>query len=1009
MRSPAGHQFACARAPIRRLPAVCGVVLACACVLALPAPAALAGFGVTGGNGYFEAGTCVNHTCTYASAEANPEEAFTQAAGHPPWGITKFVLNHSSGPLEDPEGAPLKRIRVDVPPGLAANPQALERCPISQFRQAPSGCPAGSVVGSVEMEAVAEPLGLLPIHLPALSGTVYNLEAAAAHLPLDFGIAVEPAGELLTPIRLFLEGHVAWWSDYHEYFEINNVPREAEVRALLGASSPIKTLMSKLNFNGRAGEGDFLTLPSVCSASTTSQLEVESWGGEISRRQTHTPFGVEGCEKVPFSPSVTVAPETDQSDTPDGATTVVQVPQKVHAGEIDTSDIRDAHVTLPAGLTLNPSAAHGLAACTAAQIGIGTTNPVECPAASQIGSVAIETDLPPGSLSGPVYLGSPSGKTITGPPYTIYLDAESSLGISVRLAGTVVPDPNTGRLEASFSENPPLPFAELRLALRGGPRAPLANPLSCAGTRTEGLFTPYTGLSPSTSATPFASGGCAAPLPFALSQSTSDSSPVAGAFIGYTFNLARADGQQYLSQVRAVLPPGLVGLIPTVTRCPEPQAQSGACPGASQIGTAAVLAGAGPEPYSFSGPVYLTGPYGGAPYGLSIPIEAAAGPFDLGRVVTRVAIGVDPESGRVIATSSVPRIAGGVPFRLRNISVEVTRSGFLLNPTSCAPLSTDSLLGSTEGGGDATSSTFQVGDCGALHFTPSFHASTSGEPSKADGASLQVTITQPSREANIRSVVAQLPSALPSRLTTLQKACLAAAFDANPRSCPAQSLVGSATAETPVLPGRLTGPAYLVSHGGAAFPDLDIILEDGGVRVVLVGNTHIKGGVTTSTFAHIPDVPVSKFELTLPMGPHSALAAYGNLCTRNLYMPTTITAQNGARFKRRTLISVSRCSASQIRRRKVRIVRWRIVRHRLLLTLQTFARGRVIVTARDLRRASRRLKRPRTFTMRIRLSRRGTRALRARRRLKLIVQVRFKPANRRIPASRASARVPMRR
>ncbi len=1006
----------CAAAPVqgsregkRRAAAIAAATAAT--LLGLLAPGgAQASFGVGGGgNGSFEAGTCTNTSCTYASAEAHPEEAFKQAAGHPPWGITKFVLNHEAGPLKDPEGAPLKRIRVDVPPGLAANPQAPQpKCAVAQFDASPSGCPAQSVVGSVEMEAVAEPLGLLPVALPALTGTVYNLEGAPEHLPLDFGIAVEPAGELLTPIRLFLEGHVAWWSDYHEYFEINNVPREAEVKALIGVKSPIKALMSKLNFNGRAG-GNFLTIPSSCAPSTTSELELESWSGEISRAQTTAPFGVTGCEKVPFAPSVTVAGETSQSDSPDGATTVVQVPQYTAPDQINTADIQNARVTLPPGLTLNPSAAHGLEACSAAQIGIGTTNPVSCPAGSRVGSVAIETDLPPGTLAGPVYLGSPGGGPITGPPYTIYLDAESALGISVRLAGSVTPDPQTGTLQATFTDNPPLPFSELRLALDGGPRAPLANPLPCGTARTTGEFTPYTGLAPAFSSTPFATGGCASPLPFSLEQRTSSSSPDAGAFTSYTFNLAREDGQQYLSHVQSTLPPGLVGLIPSITLCPEPQAHSGACPGTSQIGTATVAAGAGPEPYAFSGPVYLTGPYGGAPYGLSIPVQAQAGPFDLGTVVTQIAIGVNPETGQVVASGSVPTIVGGVPLRLRNISVAVGRSGFLLNPTSCAPLATSSLLGSTEGASDPVSSPFQVNDCGALHFTPAMHASTDSKTSKADGASLRVTVTQPSRQANIRSVVAQLPTQLPSRLTTLQKACAAATFDANPRSCPAESLVGSVVAKTPVLPGELTGPAYLVSHGGAAFPDLDVILEDAGVRVVLVGNTNISKGVTTSTFAHVPDVPVSSFQLTLPMGPYSALAGYGNLCTQELAMPTTITAQNGAVFKQRTVLEVSGCSAAQLAHRKVRIVRRRISHHALLLTVQAFAPGRIVVTGHDLRRVSRKVRHAATVTLRIPLSTRGASALRRHRTLKLMVHVSFHPSSRKLPPSATSARVAFKR
>ena len=433
------------------------------------------------------------------------------------------------------------------------------------------------------------------------------------------------------------------------------------MKVLLGVKSPLKVLMSKLNFNGRAGQGNFLTLPSACSSTTTSQLELESWSGEVATAQTHTPVGVEGCGKVPFSPSATVSPETQRSDAPDGASTIVQVPQHVHEDEINTSDIQDAHVTLPEGLTLNPSAAHGLQACSGAEIGIGTTNPVSCPPASKIGTVAIETDLPPGSLTGNVYLGSPGGGPITGPPYTIYLDAESArYGVSIRLQGSVTPDPATGRLEATFANNPPLPFSELRLTLDGGEHAPLANPLACGRASTGFAFTPYTGGAAAIGASAFETSGCAAPLPFALTQSTGVSPTTAGAFgsTAFTFKLARTDGQQYPSSLATVLPAGLVGAIPSVTLCGEAQAQQGACPAASQIGTATADVGAG-DPYAFSGPVFLTGPYAGSPYGLSIPIRAAAGPFDLGTIVTRAAINVDPHSGRVIVAGTLPTIFAG--------------------------------------------------------------------------------------------------------------------------------------------------------------------------------------------------------------------------------------------------------------------------------------------------------------------------------------------------------------
>jgi hypothetical protein len=977
-----------------------GFVLLC-CALIAPA-AAQAAFGAES----FEAGTCVNNSCTYASVEANHEEAFTQAAGHPDWGITTFELNHSGNNVE---GAALKRIRVDVPPGLAANPEALPKCSKAEFEA--NACKPETQVGTTELDAVAAET----LTLNGLKGKVFNLEPpAGSGLPLDFGINVEPAGALTAPVQLYLEGHVAWYSDYHEYFEINNVPEEAEVKLLvLPVKAKLKVLMSKLNFDGHAGQGNFLTLPSMCSSTTTSFLELESYAGETSHTETHTPVGVEGCDKVPFdkpplAPSTTVAPEAGAGSAPDstdGATTVVQVPQQVKENQINLSDIKDARVTLPEGLTLNPAAAHGLEACTPAQIGIGTTRPVACPGGARVGSVAIETDLPPHSLVGSVFLGGPDGGgPITDPPYTIYIaanadgvDPKTGLeAVSVRLRGTVAPDPATGRLTVTFADNPQLPFSELRLTLNGGDHSPLANPLTCDAASTDFFFTPYTGGAPATGSTPFSPSGCPASPPFVLAQSTATSAPNAGAYTNYTFNLARGDGNQYLGKVSTVLPAGLVGAIPSVTLCEGAQAQAGTCTAASQIGTATASVGAGGDPYSFTGPVFLTGPYAGTPYGLSIPIHAAAGPFDLGNVVTHATINVDPHSSRVIVTTTdLPSIFKGVPLRLRDINVVVNRKNFLFNPTNCGPLGTDTALSSTLGATQSLSSPFAVGNCSALPFKPNFSAATGASTNptqlKANGASLRVNLLQGAHEANIKSVVAELPKSLPSRLTTLQKACVAATYEANPYGCPAASKVGSATVTTPVLPQPLKGPAYLVSHGGEAFPDLDLLLEgDGGVRVILESKTDIKGGITKSTFGSIPDVPVSSFVLDLPEGANSALTAVGALCTQTLAMPTTITAQSGAVIKQNTPIAVGGCTGHGKGRARIKILSKKIKHNKLVLRVQTFAPGRVSVKNRNLRTTYKKFAKAGKFTIKVPLSHKGVKGQIARK-LKFKARVGFLP------------------
>ncbi|HXB63844.1 MAG TPA: hypothetical protein VNV42_03100 [Solirubrobacteraceae bacterium] len=896
-----------------------------------------AGFGVEEKN--FEAGTCNLSSCTYASVEADHAEAYTQAAGHPPYGITGFEFNSTpAGIGKEPVGN-VKRVRVDVPPGLAADPEALPACPVKTFEE--DGCPASTQVGRDELTAFVALANL------TLSAPVYNLQQPQG-LPLEFGIHVSTPVLPLVNEHILLEGHVSWNTDFHEYFEINNI------------SKAIPVVKSELIFEGRAGEGNFLTLPSICSATTTSYLEVESWEGEISRTQTHTPVGVEGCGLVPFGPTAEVHPETAQADEPDGAIAEVKVPQNVGAEEINTADIDDAHVTLPEGLTLNPAAARGLATCTEVQAGLNQvspgvrpTGPVACPAASKIGTVTIETDLPPGSLTGNVYLGSPAGATITGPPYTIYLDAESALGVSVRLQGQVSANPETGGLEASFAGNPQLPFSDLSIKLDGGAQAPLANPVSCATGRVQALFSPYTGGAQALSATPFAATGCPSPLPFSLSQSISETSHTAGAYTSYTFNLARADGQQYLAGVAATLPAGLLGAIPSVGQCDEADANAGTCPPGSEIGTASIAAGSGPEPYDFSGRVYLTGAYDGAPYGLSIVVPAIAGPFAFGEVVTRAKVNVEPYSGRAVVGASLPRVVQGVPLRLRDIAVTVNRPNFLFNPTSCEGLAANSLLtgfvpGSSALAQQSVASSFQVGECAKLPFTPKFSASTGKTVSRVNGASLEVRVAQAAHQANIREVLTSLPKQLAARITTLRKACPAETFEAGPPpgGCSKEAEVGSATVATPVLPGTLGGPAYLVSHGGEAYPDLDVILGGDGVTVVLVGHTHIAAdGVLSSAFETLPDVPISSFALRLPTGAHSLLTANRNadLCgvpaprakpkkraklkhpmpkkhdakrkqrakpatqPAQLAMPTTIVAQSGAKLVQTTKIAVAGC------------------------------------------------------------------------------------------------------
>jgi hypothetical protein len=954
---------------------VCGVLLAGV----LPA-AAQAASGIEN----FFASNCKVNTCKHTVGETAAEEkahaiaeGFTQAEGHPNFGITDFKINTegafpNAAPAEAGAGAIVTHIRTDVAPGVATNPEAPLKCSFEEFGkefepapgahtglyEAPT-CKAESELGVNQAVVWLGPKpspegGDLP-----LEGNVYNLLQPKG-LASDFGVALKlpkPLTEALLKIptpqlyaHTLIEGSVEWGAeaegtgkaDYHDYFEINVSP-----------SLPL--ISSRLIFNGRAGQagvGDFLTNPSSCTGTgpqTTTNLKLKFANGSSSNAAYSPPIGTENCGLVPFEPGFALAQPNKASDATDGITAEVSSQHHRGATEIDYSQVKTASVVLPPGITLNPSSAAGLEACTPEQIGIGTKRAIACPEGSQIGTVTLNVPgLPPESLKGNVYLGGPPTGPITAPPYVIYVAATSErYAVTVRLRGVTTPNPLTGQLTTTFTENPEQPFNSLVMHFNTGTLSPLANSLKCEASTATTTFTPYTlGESKSPLAN-FEVTGCTSTFPFAPTQAVSSEPATGGASTNFNLTFTRPQGNQYLAAVRNVLPAGVVGLIPTVTECAEAQANAGTCTSASQIGTATVQAGSG-SPFSFHGKVYLTGPYQGAPYGLSIAVEAAGGPFDLGPVVARVKLEVDPHTAQVIATdSTIPSIVGGIPTRIRALTVSINRQGFERNPTNCGVLSTVTTLTGSFGAVATLSTPFQVEGCSSLAFAPKFTAGTSAKASRSKGASLTTTLTQGSGQANIKTVKVELPKQLPSRLSTLQKACTEAQFNANPLSCPAASKVGTATVITPTLPGKMTGPAIFVSHGGASFPDLDLVLEDKGVRVILTGNTDIKKGITTSTFASTPDVPVTSVTVSLPTATNSALGAFGDLCRNPLVMPTTITGQNGKITKKNTIISVSGCG--------VKVVGHKVIGHTAYLTVKTFAAGRITASGRGAKTVRRSL------------------------------------------------------
>jgi hypothetical protein len=883
--------------------------------------------------------------------ELTPENADgsidTQAGSHPFQLTSTIMLNQAESAYYPPEE--VKDLRFNLPPGLIGNPTPFPQCTLAKFTANPGNnenlCSSNTAIG----------VASVTLAFPGFS-TFANFEIPLFNLvpsrgePARFGFdvwnspvyldtAVDTGGEHnivvsvnnITEIAGLVSSRVTFWG-------VPGDPRHDTARGWsclsYGSTAPECLPTSAVN------PPPFLGLPTSCEGPFRTTAEADSW----TRQDAFTSpleyklednlgrqLEMTGCNRLPFGPTISVVPDTQAGSTPSGLGVDIHVPQdgNVNGTSLAESDVKDTTVALPVGMALNPSAADGLLSCSEEQVALQAHAAVGCPEASKVGTVEIRTPLLPNPLAGGVYLATQDANPF-GSLVAMYIAAEDPVsGTVIKVAGQVTPDPVTGQLVARFDETPQLPFEDLKLHFFGGSRAPLATPAKCGSYTTAASIEGWSGNAPSEPSSSFqvTSGpngsACASPLPFSPSLTAGSTNIQTGAFSPFTMTMSRADGQQSLRGIVLHMPPGLLGVLSNVKLCEEPQADAGTCGSESEIGETIVSVGLGGDPFSVrGGRVYITGPYKGAPYGLSIVNPAKAGPFDLGQIVVRAKIEVDPTTAQLtVATDesgpyAIPQILDGIPLEIQHINVTINRPQFTFNPTNCSPMAVTAQLNSSEGASGSVSEPFQVTNCANLAFKPQFKVATQGRTSRANGASLDVKLSYPKAawgtQANIKSVKVELPKQLPSRLSTLQKACPSAVFQANPATCPAGSLVGTGTATTPIIPVPLTGPAYFVSNGGAKFPELVIVLSGYGVTVELHGETFIsRAGITSSTFRTVPDVPIGSFELSLPEGPNSALAANGNLCRSTLAMPTAFIAQNGAAVNQSTRIAVSGCSKSK--------------------------------------------------------------------------------------------------
>jgi len=884
-------------------------------------------------------------------------EAVRQAGGHPHFLTTRLLLNNQLNesviaqqirPVDQP-----KDLVFYLPLGMLGNTSVTELCPESLVNivGGHSGCPVSSRVGTIlpmvlsEIAANAED--------PTHEDGVFSMQPERGY-PAEFAFGILNKTFFLYATVVRRNG---------AYMIRLATPGLPPIGSLIGSIATFYgdieepyTVQGEPYLNDR---GAFLTDPSDCGESggaLDASVEMDTWKEPGAPFTASSPAfsALEGCGLLGFSSVLSSRPETTQADSPSGDEISMEFPQAPNGVQsLGTPPLKDASVKLPLGTSISPSAANGLVACqevgpeginieggeseAVGQEGLERPVAGHCPAASSLATIKGSSPLLREALEGNLYLAAPhcggSGQrecasvdAEDGELYGLFLELRApGEGVIIKLKGQASVNTQTGQITATFNENPQFPLGKLTIAMNRGSRAPLENSQACGTARTEGRMTSWAEpATPVVGPSDFytvdwngAGGACPAAAPFAPSMAAGTTTPLAGATSPFSLTIKREDREQDVQSLSTTLPPGLLAYVSKVARCPEPQAQAGGCPAASEIGATTVSVGPGNTPYTVTGKVYFTGPYGGAPFGLSVVVPAVAGPFNLGNVLVRVALRIDPHTAQVTAVSGpLPQILDGVPLRIRSINVTLSNGEFTLNPTNCSRLSVTGTVYSTTGAAAGVSSPFAVQGCKNLPFKPSVSVSTEAKSTKAKGTGVKVKVSYPSSgEANLAKLTLSFPQQLPVRLETLQKACRAATFEANPASCPSASNVGSAIAHTPILNAPAVGPAYLVSYGNAKFPDVVFVLQDEGVTIDVDAQSSISHkGVLTATVPAVPDVPFSTFESVFPAGRYSQFTsvkstarASASQCGENLLAPNTLVAQNGAKITNKTKLQITGC------------------------------------------------------------------------------------------------------
>jgi hypothetical protein len=844
-----------------------------------------------------------------------------QAGGHPDLSVDFRVSPR-------PDGRPAESVRsfmVDLPPGLIGDPTAVPTCAPTLLKVVGvpgAACPLNSQVGVAEVriwnkvETTDFVVGIYNIshgpNVPALFGFNYTgvigligseVDPADYHVASGTRSAGQGAGVAYVKTTIW------------------GVPADPSHDTLRGSTVGVNNFNTPSThlFSSPAARAPFLTAPPRCSSEPLEfRIHADSWENpgkyvneSFSADVDGTPFLMEGCERVPFDPSTDVTPSARSADSPTGLDVEIEVPQPKDPDGIASAHVRKVKTTLPEGMRVNAASATGLGACSQAEIKLGTNDAPACPDSSKLGTVDIETPLLEEVIHGDVFLAK-QGDNPFNSLLALYI-AVKGPGFYLKLPGKIETDPNTGQVTTVFDNNPQLPFEKLHLSLNGGPRAAITTPRECGTYSVKTEFTSWKDDNPVVVDSPFqVNEGCGGGFSPSLEAGTVD--PKAGSFSPFVLRLTRKDGEGDLAKLSATLPQGLLAKLAGVPLCGDAQAATGGCPAGSQVGKVTIGTGSGPTPLyvpeAGKAPTaaYLAGPYKGAPYSLVVKVPAQAGPFDLGTVSVRNALNVDPITAQVTAASDqLPQILQGIPIAYRDVRVEVNRPDFTINPTNCKPKQITSVLTSTSGQTATPSSPFQVAGCKELGFKPKLALKFTGDTNRSAHPALKATLTMPNGGANIGKTVVLLPGTEFIDNAHISNPCTRVQFDAG--ACPKGSILGTATAYTPLLDKPLSGPVYFRSNGGAReLPDLVADLN-GAIHLTVVGFIDsVKTGPETARvrtrFVNVPDTPVSKFVLSMKGGDKGLLVNNTELCKVKPRARAEFTGQNGKRSVTNPLVKL---------------------------------------------------------------------------------------------------------